>query len=148
MQEQNLTNKLKTIVMVIRQGEILYGINGARVLEIIPTPQITPMPRQEAYLRGVYNYKGSIIPVLSFGVLCGEEQKSQESVCVILTIENEVLALTVEAVTKLFYDNGILVEWDRESRGSSYLRIIKVIKDKSPIFVLDIPAIVKMLSYK
>ena len=44
--------------------EEYYGINVDRILQIIAIPDITKIPKTPAYVKGVINLRGKIIPVI------------------------------------------------------------------------------------
>ena len=54
-----------SVVLGVRLGDEDYGIDISRVREIMVKRPITSMPRQPAYIEGVMNVRGSIIPVVN-----------------------------------------------------------------------------------
>ncbi|MDD2959396.1 MAG: chemotaxis protein CheW [Lachnospiraceae bacterium] len=145
MQEQNTINRPKDGLVIIRQGETFYGIYSSRVLEIVNEPRITAMPKQPDYLRGLFNYKGRIVPVLSFGKLCGEERKEQERVCILFSLHHQTMGMLVEDVTKMIYDEGREIPCSEEERIRDHICIRKVLMETVPVFVLDLPEVIKRL---
>lgn len=49
-------------------GNECYGIHGLRVREIIRMVDITPVPQMPAYVKGVINLRGKVIPVIDLRV--------------------------------------------------------------------------------
>jgi len=52
-------------IVVFKLGGEDYGIEINQVREIIRKREITPVPRQPAYVEGVINVRGTIIPVVN-----------------------------------------------------------------------------------
>lgn len=68
-----------------RLGAEEYGVEILRVREIIGIIDITPLPQTPAYVKGVINLRGKIIPVLELRTKFGLEPKSYtEETCVIV----------------------------------------------------------------
>jgi purine-binding chemotaxis protein CheW len=66
------------------QGEA-YGIDVLKVREIIRLPAITRVPQMPAYVRGVINLRGKIIPVMDLRLKFGfAEAASHEQTCIIV----------------------------------------------------------------
>jgi purine-binding chemotaxis protein CheW len=51
-------------IIVFRQGEEEYGLPIDQIKGVVVTPKVTRMPRTPAYIKGVANISGSIIPIL------------------------------------------------------------------------------------
>jgi len=72
-------------IVVFRLGGEDYGIEISQVREIIRKRSITPMPRQPAYVEGVINVRGTIIPVVNlrkrFG-LTGDQSTQPHTIIV------------------------------------------------------------------
>ena len=66
-------------------GRESYGLPVLKVREIIRLVAITPVPQMPAYIRGVINLRGKIVPVvdlrLKFGLAAAE---AGESVCIVV----------------------------------------------------------------
>lgn len=45
--------------------EGIYGVNVAKVIEIIKTPEITPVPNANEFQDGVINLRGIVIPIIN-----------------------------------------------------------------------------------
>src|SRR3569833_3371682 len=62
-----------------------YGIDVLKVREIIRITNITAVPRMPAYVRGVINLRGKIIPVLDLRLRFGfNETESTDQTCIIV----------------------------------------------------------------
>lgn len=59
--------------IVVRLGEEQYGIDIRNIDNIVKMPRITHVPKLPAYLKGVINMRGEVIPVLSIRLKMGLE---------------------------------------------------------------------------
>lgn len=68
--------------MLGREG---YGISVLKVREIIRLIAVTAVPQMPAYVKGVINLRGKIIPVVDMRIkFCLEHAESTESNCIIV----------------------------------------------------------------
>ena len=87
------TEPLKTVASRPKAGKYLtftlhdesYGIDVLKVREIIRQTTITVVPQMPAYVRGVINLRGKIIPVMDLRLRFGfAEAASMEQTCIIV----------------------------------------------------------------
>lgn len=84
-------------------GEEEFGVDIMKVQEIIRIPPITQVPNAPAYVEGVINLRGNIIPVVNlrkrFGMPSGEET----DLCrvVVLQFDGKVFGVRVDGVTEV-----------------------------------------------
>jgi purine-binding chemotaxis protein CheW len=80
-----------------------YGLDIARVLEIIRHRPITPVPRSPDFVKGVINLRGQIIPVVDlrerFGMPAAEVTK--ETRIVVAESSNTRVGLVVDSVSEV-----------------------------------------------
>lgn len=88
------TKEGKYLTFVLRGEE--YGLEILKVREIIGVLDITPVPQTPAFVKGVINLRGKVIPVvdlrLKFGMPAAEYTKET---CVIVVDGNGILMGTV-----------------------------------------------------
>lgn len=53
-----------TSYLSFRLGDELFAANVSKVLEILEIPMITKVPRSPAFMRGVVNLRGNVLPVI------------------------------------------------------------------------------------
>ncbi|MNL34834.1 Chemotaxis protein CheW [compost metagenome] len=84
-------------------GSEEFGVDIAMVQEIVRLPEITRVPRCAAFVEGVVNLRGKIIPVLDlrkrFGLGASEATKSTR--IVIVTVGGKTLGMIVDAVSEV-----------------------------------------------
>ena len=63
-----------------------YGVEILKVQEIIKMQEITYVPRTPAYMKGVINLRGQVIPVVELRVkFCMESAEYDQKTCIIVT---------------------------------------------------------------
>ena len=89
-------------LVAFKLGGDEYGIEISQVREIIRKREITPVPRQPAYVEGILNVRGTIIPVVNlkkrFG-LTGD--MTQHPHTIIVESGEGLVGLLVEAVSEV-----------------------------------------------
>lgn len=81
----------------------LFGVPIADVVQIISIQEITPLPESAAYVKGVINLRGSIIPVIDMRIRLGREEAPYgQHTCIIVTkIEENFVGFIVDAVDEV-----------------------------------------------
>ena len=88
-------------------GRDEYGISILRVREIAEYTTITPVPMRPAWMRGVMNLRGTVVPVVDLAARLGlgETAVSRFTCLIILELELEgdrmVVAVMVDAVSRV-----------------------------------------------
>jgi purine-binding chemotaxis protein CheW len=82
-------------------GQEEYGVEILKVQEIKGYSAITPIPNTPAYLKGVMNLRGTIIPVVDLRTkfAMAEAAYNQFTVIIVLTVGPKVMGLIVDAVS-------------------------------------------------
>ena len=85
----------------------LFGLSILTIKEIIEFGSLTPVPMMPAYMRGVINLRGAVVPVIDLSVRFGRppSQVTRRSCVVIVEVETEVgqqvLGVLVDAVNEV-----------------------------------------------
>lgn len=64
---------------VVRIGSETYAVDLKRVDEILPVPQLTPLPRAPRFLEGVVRLRGDVLPVVDARKRLGVESQGSAS---------------------------------------------------------------------
>ena len=84
-------------------GTESYGVSVLRVREIIRQTDITPVPQMPAYVKGVINLRGKIIPIIDLRLKFGlADIKDTDQTCIIV--------VQVKQVSGVFNMMGLLVD--------------------------------------
>jgi purine-binding chemotaxis protein CheW len=118
--------------MVNREGKYLtfvlageeYGIGILKVKEIIGIMQITTVPQTPAYMKGVINLRGKVIPIVDLRVKFGiEAMEYTEKTCIIVVEvasnnQKVMIGILVDSVSEVLNIKGADIE-DAPNFGSS-----------------------------
>src|SRR3982751_5756371 len=99
-------------LVVFQLGAELYGVEIARVHEIIRLQAVTRVPRSPAFVEGVINLRGKVIPVIDlpgrFGLPSAEHSRSTR--IVVVEIGDQVVGIVVDGVSEVLRVNTATVE--------------------------------------
>ena len=99
----NLGGKYLTVVL----DNEAYGIGVLKVREIIRMQKITPVPQVPAYVKGVINLRGRVIPVVDLRVKFGLKAEFAERTCIVVVQvklpneQNVQMGLIVDSVEEV-----------------------------------------------
>lgn len=84
-------------------GEEEFGVNILKVQEIIRTMEITKVPRAPAFVEGVINLRGKVIPIIDLRRRFGLASKAHDKNTRIIVIEinNIIVGFVVDAVSEV-----------------------------------------------
>lgn len=87
--------------VVFRLGGEMYGVPVGDVREVVPVPNLTPVPRTERFLEGIINLRGNVVPVVNLHCKMGLGEAvdlGRQSRVVVVEWGGEVVGLLVDAV--------------------------------------------------
>jgi len=130
-----------------------YAIEVSKIKEIVRIPEsITRVPNAPAYVCGVINLRGTVIPVMDIAVKMnrGKIERRGESRIVVIEEEDIVFGILVDSVREVRTVNVDQIE-SAESIDSviskEYLQGIVRTKDGDLIVLLDVASIFDIRSY-
>ena len=87
--------------LTFRLGDEEYGVEILKVQEIKGYSTVTPIPNTPAYLKGVMNLRGTIVPVVDLRTKFSMEEATynQFTVIIVVTVGAKVMGLIVDAVS-------------------------------------------------
>ena len=94
----SLAGKYLTVVL---ENEA-YGIAVLKVREIIRMQKITPVPQMPAFVKGVINLRGRVIPVVDLRVKFGVKAEFAERTCIVV--------VQVKLPTEQIVQMGLIVD--------------------------------------
>lgn len=76
--------------LVFNHGDEVFAINVLNIKEILVVPRITRVPRMPAFMTGVINLRGNVIPVLDLKLKFGHGATvaTKDTSIIVLEIEN------------------------------------------------------------
>jgi purine-binding chemotaxis protein CheW len=83
-----------------KMGTDFFAIRVKQVLEILNIPKITPVPNTPAFMKGVFNLRGNVLPLIDTRVKFGMSpaEISSESCVLVLIVPTEEGNVTVGAL--------------------------------------------------
>lgn len=104
--------------IVVRLGDEQYGIDIRYIDNIVRMQHITRVPKMPAYLKGVINLRGEVIPVISMRLKMGLEadEITKNSRIIVIKLEQEgnvgfivdevkeVVRLSIDDIEKITYN--------------------------------------------
>ena len=82
------TNELMILEFII--GGQHYGINVAKVSELMKSHEVTPMPNSNPYVEGIFNPRGTIMTLVNLPAYLGHPFEKAETDIFIITSFNKV----------------------------------------------------------
>ncbi|MDR1242937.1 MAG: chemotaxis protein CheW [Deltaproteobacteria bacterium] len=84
-------------------GEEEFGVDILKVQEIIRTMEITKVPRAQAFVEGVINLRGKVIPIIDLRRRFGLNSKAHDKHTRIIVIEinNMIVGFVVDSVSEV-----------------------------------------------
>jgi len=150
--KETKNGKEKTL-LVFDLFEEHYAIEVSKIKEIVRIPEsITRVPNAPAYVCGVINLRGTVIPVMDIAVKMnrGKIERRGESRIVVIEEEDIVFGILVDSVREVRTVNVDQIE-SAESIDSviskEYLQGIVRAKDGDLIVLLDVASIFDIRSY-
>ena len=139
--------------LIFSVSEVDYGIDIGNVTEILGVQHMTPVPNTPAYVRGITNIRGTVVPVVDLRMRFGlEETEYTERTCTILISSgNMQIGLIVDAVEDVVQfspedllplPQGGVVEKNKYLKGiGKEAEGIKQLIDIEKIFETGVPAL-------
>ena len=81
-------------------GEVGYGIEISYVVEIISVQDITLVPHTHAYVKGIINLRGTVVPVIDMGMRFGgsEVEYTDQTCIIVLSMDDMSVGILVDGV--------------------------------------------------
>ena len=117
----------KKLFLQFSIGDQRYAIATNLIREITPMVQLTRVPKTEAYIAGLFNYRGTMLPVIDVSKLLFNAEHSLRLCTRIIILENpsssmDNIGLIVEQANKtMSYDMDELTEHKLSEQHASYI---------------------------
>lgn len=151
------TNEMELVDFRIfkREGdeiyEGIYGINVAKVREIIRMPMLTELPGTPGFIEGIFDLRGVVIPVVNLAKWMGIEtpEEMENGARVIITEFNNILiGFVVHEAKRIRRINWKDIEpasfVDSSIDGSKITGVTRI-EDDSVLLILDLESVVQEL---
>jgi purine-binding chemotaxis protein CheW len=100
-QQNNGTNAATREFLIFTLGEEEYGIDILKVQEIRGYDAVTRIANSPAFLKGVINLRGAIVPIVDMRIKfnLGKVTYDQLTVVIILNIKSRIIGMVVDGVS-------------------------------------------------
>jgi purine-binding chemotaxis protein CheW len=100
MEARAVTRESTREVLVFVLGREEYAVDILKVQEIRGYDKVTPIPNAPAFLKGMVNIRGIIVPVIDLRVKFGlEARKEATTVMIVLRIGHRMIGMVVDGVS-------------------------------------------------
>lgn len=122
-----------------------YSVDIMSVREIRGGAKATPLPHSPAYVRGVINLRGTVLPIIDLAQRLGMEAKNDDcrNVIIVVTIEDRTFGLMVDAVSDILAIPQEELQAPPEMRADKDRNFVSslVIVEEKMIRILDLGAV-------
>ncbi|MCD6363588.1 MAG: purine-binding chemotaxis protein CheW [Synergistetes bacterium] len=91
-------------LVVFKLGKEEYGVDIAKVQEIVRIQEITHIPQAPPFVEGIVNLRGQIIPIIDlkkrFNLECKEETEKEKRV-IVVNISGQIIGIVVDNVSEI-----------------------------------------------
>ncbi len=130
----------------IKMGEEMFGIDIKHIDNIVRMQSITRVPKVPAYIKGVINLRGEVLPVFSLRLKMGmpEVEETKKFRIIILKIDGNFVGLIVDEVREVVtLDNSLVEKIYRDPSDPTQNFLLGVGKDgDNLISLLDVNEVV------
>lgn len=112
MSVDSITSSLQCLTFGL--DDEVFAIEVAQVREVLDMCPITKVPRAPAFMRGITNVRGSVVPVVDLRLKFGlnETQTTRDTRIIVMEIQSEGEALIIGALADAVHE---VMELDAES---------------------------------
>ena len=139
--EDMAVDDLKQLVTFILAEEV-YGVDVGQVQEIISHQKFTKLPEQPAYMPGVFNLRGLVVPAIDLRLRFGLEAKEYDgnTVILVLNTSNRTIGMVVDAVSDVLTLSADEIQPPPELTGGGQKEYIKALGKRGDemVILLDV----------
>ena len=138
----NNNDSLYTRYSVFNISDRLFGIEILYVKEVLKNPIITKLPNVKPQLMGVFNLRGTIIPLIDLRIILGLERSGEKGSELLLLLEKDtsMLGVLVEKVLDFVNIEDIKIQIPSRNISPRIANYIKGFHEKEgtgTIYLID-----------
>ncbi len=155
------TNEMELVdfrIIKLEDGKVyegVYGINVAKVNEIVRLPKLTELPGAPDFVEGIYDLRGTVIPIINLAKWMGVEVPKNYKIkprVIITEFNNVIIGFVVHATKRIRRISWEDIESAHFSSNYGNLDRNKVtgttrIEDGQVLLILDLESIVEELGF-
>jgi purine-binding chemotaxis protein CheW len=138
--------RLNTDAIVVRLGAGKFAVDLASVAEVGRAPAVTRVPGLPAWMAGVANWRGRILPVLDLRPLLGAEACALDAQgrLIVLTDGGIAVGMLVDSVDGITLLTDVAAFPSASAASGSNLLSGQSPREDGPLAVLDVPAVMRL----
>lgn len=137
------TNEFEIIEFTV--GNVSYGINVAKVREVINPVSVTKMPHSHPYVDGVFTLRGRVMPLVNLPRCLDVEEQSNTKNIIVSELNNYYVGFLVDSVSRIYRVSWTAMEPPPDISDSDM--VVGLIKMSDKIIVLlDFEKIVSVIN--
>ena len=98
---QSSANENGRNYLIFLIDDLKLGVDAEYVVEILNNQVVTYLPMMPNYIRGIFNMRGQIIPVMDIRLRLGKPALEGDQLWVVLNYDNTQLGIFVDAVDQM-----------------------------------------------
>lgn len=100
--EQNASDELNQLV-VFRLGKEEFGVFINQVQEIVRFLPVTPLPRVAAFVEGIVNLRGNIVPLIALRKKFNMDvvEQTKDTRVIVVNVEGTMIGMIVDSVSEV-----------------------------------------------
>ena len=98
---QSSANENGRNYLIFLIDDLKLGVDAEYVVEILNNQVVTYLPMMPNYIRGIFNMRGQIIPVMDIRLRLGKPALEGDQLLVVLNYDNTQLGIFVDAVDQM-----------------------------------------------
>ncbi|MEG6585751.1 chemotaxis protein [Dendrosporobacter sp. 1207_IL3150] len=126
-------------------GSVTYGINVAKVREVINVVPVTKMPQSHPYVDGMFTLRGRVMPLVNLSRCLGEEEQSSAKNIIVSELNNYHVGFLVDGVSRIHRVSWTAMEPPPPIGNSSMVVGIIKMNDKM-VLLLDFEKIISEIN--
>ena len=126
------TNEFEIVEFSI--GSVNYGINVAKVREVITRTPVTEMPQAHPYVDGLFTLRGKAIPLVNLPRCLNMPSQGEPKNIIVTEINNYDIAFLVDSVSRIHRISWKNMEPAPEVGDQS--RVVGIVKMQEKIILL------------
>lgn len=131
------------LLLLFHVDNDIYGLDLARIIEIVPLVELKVVPHAPELLAGIFNYRGTIVPVVDISrILSGRDSKPLLSTRIVVVgakvnDKKIIFGILAERATEtILCDENEFQEPGFDQENVKYLKNI-LLTDTGMIYMLD-----------
>jgi len=99
-------------LVIFKVGQEVFGIDIVAVEGIVKMQEITRIPQSPAYMEGITNLRGSVLPVIDLARRLGmpDQEQTKDTRIMVVFADHLKLGMTVSAVSEVLTIDSSIIE--------------------------------------